>query len=321
MSDRHDGPLESNQENKKMRIEMRKPKLSRGVILAGVVLVLAGCGEKAKDSSQSLARINGSEITIHQLNAEVKTSPNLPMPTLLEALINRQLLVDAAKKAKLDEEPAVLAELQKARDTVLAQAYVGSRAGTVTPPTDQEVAQFYKDSPDSFAQRRQYEFNELIIDPKDMTSEIEKFMNGKKGIEEVASFLTTKSVPFRRETVNRFSSELPPVMSTSLRTMELGTLFVVKEAGQTLLVSLADSKAIPLSANAAAPQIRQLLTAQKYTAQVNAQITPLRSAAKIEYLPRGEAILKAAPQAAPAAAQADKKVDDSHIQRGVAGLK
>lgn len=301
---------------------MQKPKLSRGVVLAGVVLALAGCGEKAKDSSQSLARINGSEITIHQLNAEVKTSPNLPMPTLLEALINRQLLVDAAKKAKLDEDPAVLAELQKARDTVLAQAYVASRAGTVTPPTDQEVAQFYKDSPDSFAQRRQYEFSELIIDPAAMTPEIEKFMTGKKGIDEVANFLTTLRVPFRRETVNRFSSELPSVMATSLRTMELGTLFVVKEASQTLLVSLADSKAIPLSANAAAPQIRQLLASQKYTERVNAQITPLRTAAKIEYLPRGEAILKTAPAgAAPAAAAAGKTGDDGHIQRGVAGLK
>jgi EpsD family peptidyl-prolyl cis-trans isomerase len=244
------------------------------------------------------------------------------MPTLFEALINRQLLVDAAKKAKLDEDPAVLAELQKARDTVLAQAYVASRAGTVTPPTDQEVAQFYKDAPDSFAQRRQYEFNELIIEPTAMTPEIEKFMTGKKGIDEVANFLTTQRVPFRRETVNRFSSELPPVMATSLRNMELGTLFVVKEAGQTLLVSLADSKSIPLSANAAAPQIRQLLGAQKYTERVNAQITPLRSAAKIEYLARGEAILKAAPQAAPAAAPAAAKpADDGHIQRGVAGLK
>ncbi|EJN08103.1 EpsD family peptidyl-prolyl cis-trans isomerase [Herbaspirillum sp. YR522] len=301
---------------------MQKPKLSRGVVVAGVLLALAGCGEKAKDSSQSLARINGSEITIHQLNAEVKTSPNLPMPTLLEALINRQLLVDAAKKAKLDEDPAVLAELQKARDTVLAQAYVASRAGTVTPPTDQEVAQFYKDSPDSFAQRRQYEFNELIIEPAAMTPEIEKFMTGKKGIDEVANFLNTQRVPFRRETVNRFSSELPQVMATSLRTMEIGTLFVVKEASQTLLVSLADSKSIPLSVNAAAPQIRQLLASQKYTERVNAQITPLRTAAKIEYLPRGEAILKAAPAgAAPTNAAAGNKADDGHIQRGVAGLK
>ncbi|MCA1322664.1 EpsD family peptidyl-prolyl cis-trans isomerase [Herbaspirillum sp. alder98] len=301
---------------------MRKPKLSRGLIFAGVLLALAGCGEKSKDSSQSLVRINGSEITIHQLNAEVKTSPNLPMSTLLEALINRQLLVDAAKKAKLDEDPAVLAELQKARDTVLAQAYVGSRTGNVTPPSEQEIAQFYKDSPDSFGQRRQYEFNELIIEPSAMTPEIEKFMTGKKSIDEVANFLNTQRVPFRRETVNRFSSELPPVMATSLRTMELGTLFVVKEAGQTLLVSLADSKSIPLGANAAAPQIRQLLTAQKYTEQVNAQITPLRSAAKIEYLARGEAILKAAPAAAsPAAGAAGKKADDGHIQRGVAGLK
>lgn len=294
--------------------------MSGAVLLAAMVL-LAGCEKGKEASSQSLVKVNGTEITIHQLNAEVKTSPNLPMSTLLEALVNRQLLVDAAKKAKLDEDPGVLAELQKARDTVLAQAYVSTHAGAPTPPSEQEIGQFYKDSPDNFALRRQYEFSELIIDPNDMNPKVEGFMAGKKSIDEVAAFLDGQRIKYRRESVSRYSSELPPTMATSLRAMDVGTLFVVKEAGQTLLVSLLDSKAVPLGIGAATPQIRQLLTAKKYTELVNAQIQPLKGAAKIEYMSRGEAILKAAPQAQ-ATSQADtKKDDDGHIQRGISGLK
>lgn len=302
-----------------MRTILKKSGAAGAMLLATVAL-LAGCEKGKEGSTQSLVKVNGTEITIHQLNSEVKTSPNLPMSTLLEALINRQLLVDAAKKAKLDEDPNVLAELQKARDTVLAQAYVASRAGTPTPPTDAEIAQFYKDSPDNFALRRQYEFNEVIINPTDMNSKVEGYMVGKKSMDDVASFLDGQRIAYRRESVNRFSSELPAAMTASLRTMEPGTLFVVKEPGQTLLVSLADAKAVPLGINAAAPQIRQLLTAKKYTELVNAQIVPLKGAAKIEYLTRGESIMKAAPvAAAPQASQ--KKDDDSHIQRGISGLK
>lgn len=303
-------------------MQLRKSGLPGAVLLATALLVLAGC-EKAKESGQALVKVNGEEITIHQLNAEVRNSPNLPMATLLEALVNRQLLVDAARKAKLDEDPAVLAELQKARDTVLAQAYVSRRVGAAAPPTEQAIAQFYKEAPDSFAQRRQYEFSEAIIDPKDMDTRIDSFMNGKKSMDELTAFLDSLHVPYRREKAERFSAELPAMMSESLRTMEPGTLFVVKESGQTLLVSLQDAKAAPLSLNEATPQIRQLLAAKAYTEQVNAQLGPLKAAARIEYQPRGEAVMKTAPQQpeAPPPQSAEKGGDDGHIQRGIAAMK
>ncbi|WP_290970891.1 EpsD family peptidyl-prolyl cis-trans isomerase [Herbaspirillum sp.] len=303
---------------------MRKSGMPGAVLLAVAVLALAGC-EKAKPSGQSLAQVNGEEITVHQLNAEVKSFPGSPPATLLEALVNRQLLVDAARKAKIDEDPAVLAELQKVRDTVLAQAYVNRRVGPIAPPTEQEIAQFYKDSPDSFAQRRQYEFGEAIIDPKDMSAKIEGFMVGKKSIDEIGSFLDGEHVPYRRESASRFSTELPTTMSESLRTMEPGTVFVVKENDQTLLVSLQSARSAPLSLAESTPQIRQLLTARKYTELVNAQIKPLKEAARIEYLARGEAIMKAAPQQAqPVKPPSQGEVasgDDGHIQRGIASMK
>jgi hypothetical protein len=316
------------QEQRTMHIQIRKSVLTRGLVLVAAALALAGC-EKGKESGQSLVKVNGTELTVHQLNAELKSSPGMSQPVLLDALVTRQLLVDAAKKDKLDEDPAVLADLQKSRDTILAQAYVARKVAPPSAPTDAEVAQGYKDAPDMFAQRRHYEFSELVIQPGDMNDKIDALMQSKKTLEDVANYLDSQRISYRREVVTRFSGELPVQMAASLRTMELGTLFVVKEPQQTLLVSIQESKPMPVSLSAATPQIRQLLVSKKYNDLVNAQIADLKKSASIEYLPRGEAIRKTAEQAqqdqaAPVkekAAAPSASANDEQIKRGVAGLK
>jgi hypothetical protein len=66
-----------------------------------------------------------AKITIHQVNNELaKTGGTQVTKQLLDGLVARQLLVNAAKKDKLDTDPAVLADMERSRNLVLAQSYV-----------------------------------------------------------------------------------------------------------------------------------------------------------------------------------------------------
>ena len=88
---------------------------TKALVSAMLLIGLAACGEKkpaSASSSQVVAIVDGQEITIHQVNNELaKTGGQQVTKQLLDGLVARQLLINAAKKDKLDTDPAVLAGL------------------------------------------------------------------------------------------------------------------------------------------------------------------------------------------------------------------
>jgi peptidyl-prolyl cis-trans isomerase C len=66
--------------------------------------------------------------------------------------------------------------------------------------------------------------------------------------------------------------------------MQKGQLFIVNEGENSMINSIADIKDSPVTAKNAAPQIEQYLLNKKTKEVADAEITHLRSMAKIEYL-------------------------------------
>lgn len=292
-----------------------------------LLLTLVACGEKkSASSSQVVANVDGQEITIHQVNNELaKTGGSQVTKQLLEGLVARQLLVNAAKKDKLDTDPAVLADMERARNLVLAQSYVASKVKAPTRPLDQDVEDLYRKNPDWFAQRKQYEFAQLIIAGSNLTPELNRLMDqpGKR-LEDIASWLDSHHIQYARQQVVKTSADLPPQMNASLKTMERGTLFVVIEGQTAILTSLQDVKSAPLSLAVATPQIQQYLVAQRQNQASEQLVERLRKDAKVEYSEQAKSFkdLSVVPAAATGTATTDKDgVKNDAISRGVAGFK
>jgi EpsD family peptidyl-prolyl cis-trans isomerase len=289
-----------------------------------MALALVACGESKKDGSgQALVNVDGTEVTIHQLNTELsKTGGQQATKQLLDALVARQLFVNAAKKAKMDSDPNVLAELERSRDLVLAQAYIQSKAGSIARPTRDEIENFYRQNPDWFGQRKQYDFYELVINGADMSPELNTLMGTPRPIEEVATWLEAKRINFTRLQVSKTTAELPAPMVAGLKTLSRGGLFVVNEGSSAVLASLMDVKNVPLTLIAATPQIEQYLIGQKQSQATEVELNRLKAEAKIEFFDKAKSLKDltaqnpgAAATAAPAAAK------DSAIGRGLSGLK
>ncbi|MBV8623011.1 MAG: EpsD family peptidyl-prolyl cis-trans isomerase [Herbaspirillum sp.] len=261
---------------------LRRLRTGAALLVLGV---LAACGRQAQVSSgQALASVDGQEITIHQLNAELgKGAAREASKQTLDGLVARQLLVNAARKEKLDSNPTVLADMERARDLVLAQSYVQMKLARPSRPTQQDLDAFYDQHPDWFAQRQQFEFAELVIDKASVNEELNKMMAGARPLEDVAAWLQKQHIPFTRLQVTKSSMDLPAPMLEGVKKMEKGQLFIVNEGNVAILAALADVRNAPLSRAAATQQIEQLLFSQRQGEITEQAVARMRSDARIVY--------------------------------------
>ena len=122
------------------------------VVMAAVAALLAGCGDRKKDkvASQTAARVNKEEITVHQINLVLQAQRALPPEQaasagrqVLERLIDQELTLQKASEQKIDRDPKVLAQIDAARREIISRAYL-ERIGAGAPhPTAEEIKQYY----------------------------------------------------------------------------------------------------------------------------------------------------------------------------------
>ena len=343
------------------------PHTPKRVLCAALILVaatLSACGDKAKEKKpgQALASVNGEEVTVLQLNEELQRAgvnaaqKDAASKQLLQVLIDRQLLNDAAAKENLDRDPKVMQAIDRARSLILAQAYLQKRMGNNNAKTTPaEVEDYYNKHPEFFTNRKQFSMNEIVIPADALTPEVRAAADNAKSLEEVAVWLDAHNIKYGRTEITRSTADVPQQLSSKLLGMPKGQLFVVKEGPRAMFIAVNEVKDAPVTLAVAGPQIQQFLANQKTKELASAELQRLRSSAKIDYLnpslapdpksgtapagagassavagttPAGagnDAGGAAAPGAAPAAAQgaAASGASDNNaaLARGVAGLK
>lgn len=320
--------------------------LAKRVLPAALVLLaltLAGCSDKNKESKpgQALARVDGSEITVLQLNEELQragvpaSQQKQASKQLLQALIDRQLLDNAAEKDKLDRDPKVMQAVDRARSLIIAQAYMAKKLGNPGQPTSSEIENYFNQHPEFFSNRKAFAMSELVIPAASLTPDLRTAVDSAKSLEELAVWLDAHKVKYGRTQVTRSTSDLPPEISKKLLAMQKGQVFIVNQGDRALLVAVTDVKDAPVSLEVASPQIAQALSTERNKEAAANEIKRLRSDAKIEILNKDLAMDPNSTAANPAAAvqgnapaaastgttPANATTDKAALDRGVAGLK
>lgn len=306
-------------------------KFTRGTLMVVAIgSVLSGCGEGGHDNkaTQALVNVNGKEITVHQLNEELARANIQPAQKdaaakqILNALIDRQLLEQAALKAKVDRDPNVLQTIERAKSQLVAQAYLQAKVASVNKPDKTEVEAFYKQNPQLFSERKLVEMEQLLIDTKFINDEFKSAIGGFKSLQEVAAWLDAKGIQYDRGQVARSVAELPPQISERLKDARRGQLFVIGMGPRTMLVLMDSVKDSPITLAEAAPQIELLLLNKKRKEVGESEIAQLRKDAKIEYLDKSaspDSALAAPAKPTETKTSASSPKDD--IGSGITGLK
>jgi peptidyl-prolyl cis-trans isomerase C len=269
--------------------------ISFGRVLCGVLLLvtavgLSACGSKEKKAGQALVRVNDEEITVLQINDELRRAgvkadqQEAATKQLLESLIDRQLLTEEGMRNKIDRTPDVMLAIAHAKSQIVAQAYLRSIVSKIAKPSRAEIDEYFKMHPEYFAERKQFDMQQLMIATKDFSSELKSTIDSATSLDEVAAWLDQHNVRYSRGQLSRSTTDLPEQMVAKLKVMKKGQLFIVNEGENSLLNSISDVKDSPVSVKNAAPQIEQYLLNRKSKDAADAEIAHLRLMAKIQYL-------------------------------------
>jgi EpsD family peptidyl-prolyl cis-trans isomerase len=271
----------------------------------------AGCGDKKSDAkaSQAAARVNGDEITVHQINQLLERQQGLKPEQAeaasrqaLEGLIDQQLAVAKAEEQKLDRDPQVVQLLDSTRRNILARTYLekAAVAGAGTPTSD-EVRKYFDTKPALFSQRKVYALQEFTVPatPEQTKGLIEK-LKATKAPNEFVEVLKASGLKFSANQTTQAAEGLPMALLEPLSKVDDGgALYITAKDGFKAVLVVA-SKSQPVNFEQAKPAIEQFLTVERRREFAQKEIKALRAAAKVEYI--GKFAEKAASGAAPASA-------------------
>ncbi len=257
---------------------------------AAAALLLAACGAKDPSVTQTAARVNKDEITVHQISALLAQQPVRSEQVaqaerqILERLINRQLAVQQAAERKIDREPKVLQAIESARQEVIARAYADKLAEGAPRPTTADIKKYYDENPMLFAQRKIYQFQEFAIEAD--VSQIEALkaaMPAMKTGDDLAAHLKTANLKFTASQAVRAAEQLPLSVLPALARLADGQALLNPTPGGAQLIVLKASRSQPVDESGASRAIEQFLINEQKRKLLADDLKALRAGARIEY--------------------------------------
>ena len=221
------------------------------IVALGSAILLAGCGGKAEDSGQMLdkgqvvATVDGKDVTVYELNAELQgkqlpTDPKqrkLAEQAALQQLISRKILADIALERKLDKSPNYLLQERRARDALLVQMLQQQISSQVPRPTREDAGRFIEQNPALFAQRKIFTLDQIAFaGPIDAAAA--KRLMPLKTLTEVEQELTTDGVKYQRRAAALDSLSVPPALLKQITALPPGEVFVVPSGGGVLTANV-----------------------------------------------------------------------------------
>jgi EpsD family peptidyl-prolyl cis-trans isomerase len=267
-----------------------------GVVVAVLVLaaVLSACGSKNREAtaSQTAAKVNKEEITVHQINNVLAQQRGLPPAQaasagkqVLERLIDQELAVQKATDQKLDRDPRVVQQMEAARREIIARAYLEKIGQGAPKPTPQEVKAYYDAHPALFKERRVYTFQEIGIQaPAEQVPTLREKLSAAKDLSAFVDYLKASGYRYVVNAAVRGAEQLPLANVDRFARMKDGdSLFTQTPTGAVVLY-LAGSRSQPVDEQRATPAIEQFLLNERRRKVIEDDLRALRNAAKIEYV-------------------------------------
>ena len=262
--------------------------------LAAAVFLVAGCGDKKKDkpASQTAAKVNKEEITVHQINFVLSQQRAIAPERaasagrqVLERLVDQELALQKAQEQKLDREPRVVQQLEAARREIIARAYVEKVGGGASKPAPAEIKAYYDAHPALFKERKLYSLQELAIEAKpEQIAVLRDKLAATKDLQAFVDFLKANEYKFAGNQAVRAAEQLPLSTLDRFAAMKEGERSFNRTPQGAQVVILAGTRGQPVDEQRAAPAIEQFLLNERKRKIVDDDLKALRAAAKVEYV-------------------------------------
>jgi peptidyl-prolyl cis-trans isomerase C len=277
------------------------------MVTVALAVALAGCSKKPTD--QVVAIVNGEEISLPELNAELgnaQVPPNvdkkLVQQQLLQRLVDRRLLAQSAKEQGLDRDPAFVVEQRRVLESLLVEKLAKRTNDSIPVPTAAEIDKFMAGNPSLFAGRQLYSVDQIAFATPADASRL-RALEPAKTQAEVIAVLQQLGIQFQRANRVVDSATVPPEQMQKILSLPKGEPFVVPSNGQVTVNVITGNKAEPLPDTQARAMAVRVLRSQSLAKLGEQRLKEARAKAKIDYQTGFAPPAKPGEAAAPAAAK------------------
>lgn len=265
--------------------------LKRGLLLSVTALSLLTTACDKKATGQSVAVVNGEEISAGELNGELQAA-NVP-PTadqklarqqLLQNVINRRLLAQEARKDGIDKTPEFLSRQRRMTDELLIAMNAERQAGTQKLPDQAAVDAYIAAHPEQFGKREVLALQQIAIDPPSDPKALAPLANAHS-LDAVAAELTKLNIPFARTTGQLDTATVPPEALKRIFALPPTEPFVLPSNGKLYANVIVGRKPATLSQEDQRKLAIKLMRDEATRTGLTNEVKQLRAAAKIEYQP------------------------------------
>jgi EpsD family peptidyl-prolyl cis-trans isomerase len=258
--------------------------------VALVALVLAACGgSKGEQTSQVVAKVDDSEITVSQLSEALAArgadaaTPDVTRQAV-DSLINEQLLVQGALNNKLDRDPAVVQALERTRRQVLARAYLERMVFPRDEIGAAEQIEYYKQHPALFEKRKMFQVMVYTVKAGALPAAVSAGLETARTVDDVSRVLTSHHVPYEAQSLTRGAEQLPLDELPKFEVAKVGDVVVLPaNQGRVPVMLITGIQDSPISVDRAQPIIQQYLVNTRNARAIDEHLKQARVTAKIAY--------------------------------------
>lgn len=268
-------------------------KIRHAPLIAATALTVAlSACEQPVSSPRVAATVGGEPISEVELNRAVSRLGPLSAAEsaqargkVLEALIDQNVVSNAAKSAGLDKDPEVALALQQAQRQVLVEAYMERLFKSVAKPADSEISDYYARHPELFSERRVYRIQEMELQmAPTRLPEVEARLRLSPNPADFAAWLRTQGIDGKAGVVVKPAEQIPSAILAQLKNMKDGQVTALATGpGQISVLQLQGSQTQPVTLDQAREAIEQVVLSEKRKSLMEAEIRKLRSSGSIEY--------------------------------------
>jgi peptidyl-prolyl cis-trans isomerase C len=255
-------------------------------LMIGTALLVAGCGDKEGaelEKGQVVATVNGKDVTVHELNAELQGA-NIPQnitaeqrkqveQSALQQVVNRRILADIARERGLDKTPMFLLQERKAEESILVQMLQRQMSSAVKQPSQTETATFMAQNPDLFAERKIFTVDQIQFQTPRDPRILQKYQP-LKTMDQVEAMLKQDGLQYRRAPATLDVARANPQLVEQVLKMNREDIFIIP-AGQIMVANkITDTKVQPLTGNEAQQLAAGMLQQKKFNDLIKRDLEP-----------------------------------------------
>lgn len=257
------------------------------VVAAVLAFGVSGCEKKAE--GQTVAVVNGEEITAAELNAEIQGT-QLPAgldkdaarARILQGMVDRRLLAQQARSEGLDKSPEYLNRQRKMNEELLINMLVSRQLNTAQVPSARELAQLEAQRPQVFRNREQWDLAQVRFTmPTD--AKVRQAVGEAKSMDALVAILEQNNIAFTRAKTRLDTAVVPSEIYARISSLAPGEPFVIPVGEQAVASVIASREQAPLTGEQARPTAVALLRREQAGKAMQDRLKALRGSAKIEY--------------------------------------